>query len=144
MRWAACRTDAHYLQQVFKYLPVCASLSWQEADGDDRLGLQGDTEGECDSKADTPDVPLSTADTDNTPQCLNKALEGLPPRYTPDKTREERCQLVFVPDVHTEALITEKILVFSTFSTYQSKLILIVVPCFYKVIQVIHSQKMLH
>lgn len=58
-------------------------MFWQEADGDDRLGLQGDTEGECDvdSKADTPDVPLSTADTDNTPQCLNKALEGLPPRY---------------------------------------------------------------
>lgn len=58
-------------------------MFWQEADGDDRLGLQGDIEGECDvdSKADTPDVPLSTADTDNTPQCLNKALEGLPPRY---------------------------------------------------------------
>ena len=56
----------------------------QEADGDDRLGLAGDAEGECDvdSKADTPDVPLSTADTDNTPECLNKALEGLPPRYT--------------------------------------------------------------
>lgn len=63
---------------------VCPCLSWQEADGDDRLGFQGDAEGECDgdSKADTPDVPLSTADTDNTPQCLNKALEGLPPRYT--------------------------------------------------------------
>ncbi|GAA6069173.1 phosphatidate cytidylyltransferase 2, partial [Tachysurus ichikawai] len=48
----------------------------READGEDRLGLtsegEGDTEGEC--KAHTPDVPLST---DNTPQCLNKALEGL-------------------------------------------------------------------
>ncbi|XP_067377539.1 phosphatidate cytidylyltransferase 1 isoform X3 [Channa argus] len=57
--------------------------SHSEADGDDRLGLQGDAEGECDtdSKGDTPDVPLSTADTDNTPECLNKALEGLPPRY---------------------------------------------------------------
>lgn len=54
---------------------------WQEADGDDRVGLQGDADGDCDSKADTPDVPPSTADTDNTPQCLNKALEGLPPRY---------------------------------------------------------------
>lgn len=53
----------------------------QETDTDDRLGLPGDADGECDSKADTPDVPLSTADTDNTPQCLNKALEGLPPRY---------------------------------------------------------------
>eukprot|EP00064_Thunnus_orientalis_P022512 superscaffoldBa00007641_g22710 len=53
-----------------------------EADGDDRLGLPVDPEAECDgdSKADTPDVPLSSADTDNTPQCLNKALEGLPPR----------------------------------------------------------------
>lgn len=59
-------------------------LSWQEADGDDRLGLQGDIEGEYegDSKGDTPDVPLSNADADNTPQYLNKALEGLPPRYT--------------------------------------------------------------
>lgn len=79
---------------------VCLSLSWQEADGDDRLGLQGDTEGECDSKADTPDVPLSTADTDNTPQCLNKALEGLPPRYTLLK-RDGRHQMLFVPEVHT-------------------------------------------
>uniref|UniRef100_A0A8D3BVM9 Phosphatidate cytidylyltransferase n=1 Tax=Scophthalmus maximus TaxID=52904 RepID=A0A8D3BVM9_SCOMX len=59
------------------------NISDKEADGDDRLGLSGDAEGECDvdSKADTPDVPLSTADTDNTPQCLNKALEGLPPRW---------------------------------------------------------------
>lgn len=51
----------------------------QEADGEDRLGLasegEGDMEGEC--KADTPDVPLSN---DNTPQCLNKALEGLSSR----------------------------------------------------------------
>ncbi|KAM8886937.1 phosphatidate cytidylyltransferase 2 isoform 2-T2 [Spinachia spinachia] len=54
-----------------------------DREGDDRLGLQGDAEGERDgeSKADTPDVPLSAADTDNTPQCLNKALEGLPPRW---------------------------------------------------------------
>lgn len=69
-----------------KYLNIRVSVCvfWQEADGDDRLGLQGDAEGECDvdSKADAPDVPLSTADTDNTPQYLNKALEGLPPRYT--------------------------------------------------------------
>lgn len=62
-------------------LPACVFALWQEADGDDRVGLQGDAEGDCDSKADTPDVPPSTADTDNTPQCLNKALEGLPPRY---------------------------------------------------------------
>lgn len=57
-------------------------MRWQEADGDDRLGLQVDLDGECDSdpKGDTPDVPLSTSDTDNTPECLNKALEGLPPR----------------------------------------------------------------
>lgn len=56
---------------------VCLSVFGQEADADDRLA-----EGECDvdSKADTPDVPPSTADTDNTPQYLNKALEGLPPR----------------------------------------------------------------
>lgn len=52
----------------------------QEADGEDRLGGmasegEGDTEGEC--KADTPDVPPSD---DNTPQCLNKALEGLSSR----------------------------------------------------------------
>lgn len=71
-------------------------LPWQEADGDDRLGLQGDAEGECDgdSKADTPDVPLSTADTDNTPQYLNKALEGLPPRYT--LTRDGCQQIMFL------------------------------------------------
>lgn len=85
---------------------MCLSLSWQEADGDDRLGLQGDAEGECDgdSKADTPDVPLSTADSDNTPQCLNKALEGLPPRYALFKRRYsqemERHQMLFVPEVH--------------------------------------------
>uniref|UniRef100_A0A8C1NLR7 Phosphatidate cytidylyltransferase n=1 Tax=Cyprinus carpio TaxID=7962 RepID=A0A8C1NLR7_CYPCA len=36
------------------------------------LGCHGD------SKADTPDVPPST---DNTPQCLNKALEGLSSRW---------------------------------------------------------------
>lgn len=72
------------ISSMYLNIRVCISLSSQEGDGDDRLGLQGDTEGECDgdSKADTPDVPLSTADTDNTPQCLNKALEGLPPRYT--------------------------------------------------------------
>ncbi|KAK7912736.1 hypothetical protein WMY93_012947 [Mugilogobius chulae] len=29
-------------------------------------------------KAETPDVPPSSADTDNTPECFNKALEGLP------------------------------------------------------------------
>lgn len=56
---------------------VCPSL--QEADGDDKLGFPGEAEGdtEGDSKADTPDVPPST---DNTPQCLNKALEGLSSR----------------------------------------------------------------
>ncbi|KAF4074340.1 hypothetical protein AMELA_G00238380 [Ameiurus melas] len=56
------------------------NISDKEADGDDRLGLasegEGDMEGEC--KADTPDVPLSN---DNTPQCLNKALEGLSSRW---------------------------------------------------------------
>lgn len=41
-----------------------------------------DTEAECEGdKADTPDVPPSTADTDNTPECITKALEGLPPRW---------------------------------------------------------------
>uniref|UniRef100_A0A3B3VS74 phosphatidate cytidylyltransferase n=1 Tax=Poecilia latipinna TaxID=48699 RepID=A0A3B3VS74_9TELE len=65
------------------YLLFFCLFFWQEADGDDRLGLSGDTEGECDgdSKTDTPDVPASTADTDNTPECLNKALEGLPPKW---------------------------------------------------------------
>lgn len=55
----------------------------KEGEDDRLLGLQGDTEAECDvdTKADAADVPASTADTDNTPQCLNKALEGLPPRY---------------------------------------------------------------
>ncbi|XP_061761027.1 phosphatidate cytidylyltransferase 1 isoform X3 [Nerophis ophidion] len=59
------------------------NISDKETDSDDKLGLQGDTEGECDvdTKADTPDVPASTADTDNTPEYLNKALEGLPPRW---------------------------------------------------------------
>ncbi|KAM6959394.1 phosphatidate cytidylyltransferase 1 [Aplochiton taeniatus] len=50
------------------------NISDKEADGDDRLGLSGDG----DSKVDPPDVPPST---DNTPKCLNKALEGLPPRW---------------------------------------------------------------
>lgn len=68
---------------VFKSVGVC--VCWQEADDDDRLGLQADLEGDCDSdpKGDTPDVPLSTSDTDNTPEYLNKALEGLPPRFSP-------------------------------------------------------------
>ncbi|XP_077376630.1 phosphatidate cytidylyltransferase 2 [Festucalex cinctus] len=61
------------------------NLSDKEAEGeDDRpVGMHGDAEGECDvdTKADAADVPASTADTDNTPQCLNKALEGLPPRW---------------------------------------------------------------
>ncbi|KAG7318295.1 hypothetical protein KOW79_018050 [Hemibagrus wyckioides] len=56
------------------------NISDKEADGEDRLGLasegEGDVEGEC--KADTPDVPPST---DNTPECLNKALEGLSSRW---------------------------------------------------------------
>uniref|UniRef100_A0A8C2DG17 Phosphatidate cytidylyltransferase n=1 Tax=Cyprinus carpio TaxID=7962 RepID=A0A8C2DG17_CYPCA len=52
----------------------------QEADGDDKLAFlcEGEGEIEGDSKADTPDVPPST---DNTPQCLNKALEGLSSRW---------------------------------------------------------------
>lgn len=56
---------------------VCVFV--QEADGEDRLGLgsegEGDMEGEC--KADTPDMPPTS---DDTPQCLNKALEGLSSR----------------------------------------------------------------
>ncbi|CAB1322460.1 unnamed protein product [Coregonus sp. 'balchen'] len=55
----------------------------KEADGGDRLGLPGEAGGEGDgdseSKADTPEVPPSTAD--NTPHFLNKAVEGLNPRY---------------------------------------------------------------
>uniref|UniRef100_A0AAY4BP38 Phosphatidate cytidylyltransferase n=1 Tax=Denticeps clupeoides TaxID=299321 RepID=A0AAY4BP38_9TELE len=56
------------------------NLSDKEADGDDRLGLVGDAEGECegDTKANTPDVPPSA---DNTPEYLNKALEGLSSRW---------------------------------------------------------------
>ncbi|XP_042580470.1 phosphatidate cytidylyltransferase 2-like [Cyprinus carpio] len=52
----------------------------KEADGDDKLAFlcEGEGEIEGDSKADTPDVPPST---DNTPQCLNKALEGLSSRW---------------------------------------------------------------
>ncbi|XP_012720779.1 phosphatidate cytidylyltransferase 2 isoform X2 [Fundulus heteroclitus] len=59
------------------------NISDKEAESDDRLGLPGDGEGEgdVDSKTDAPDVPVSTADTDNTPECLNKALKGLPPRW---------------------------------------------------------------
>ncbi|RXN37679.1 phosphatidate cytidylyltransferase 1 [Labeo rohita] len=56
------------------------NISDKEADGDDRLAFPGEGEGETegDSKADTPDVPPSA---DNTPQCLNKALEGLSSRW---------------------------------------------------------------
>ncbi|XP_048044149.1 phosphatidate cytidylyltransferase 1 [Megalobrama amblycephala] len=56
------------------------NISDKEADGDDRLAFPGEGEGEMegDSKAETPDVPPST---DNTPQCLNKALEGLSSRW---------------------------------------------------------------
>uniref|UniRef100_A0A4W4DNG7 Phosphatidate cytidylyltransferase n=2 Tax=Electrophorus electricus TaxID=8005 RepID=A0A4W4DNG7_ELEEL len=57
----------------------CGTLS-QEADGQDRLGLHGegeaDMEGEC--KAHTPDMPPGDG---NTPQCLNRALEGLSSRW---------------------------------------------------------------
>lgn len=66
-------------------LCVCVCVC-QEADSDHRP--QSDAEADADldvdckaEGADVPDVPLSTADTDNTPECLNKALEGLPPRY---------------------------------------------------------------
>uniref|UniRef100_A0AAR2LD53 Phosphatidate cytidylyltransferase n=1 Tax=Pygocentrus nattereri TaxID=42514 RepID=A0AAR2LD53_PYGNA len=56
------------------------NISDKEADGEDRLGLPSEGEGdlEGDSKADTPDVPPSS---DSTPQCLNKALEGLSSRW---------------------------------------------------------------
>ncbi|KAK2911849.1 hypothetical protein Q8A67_003982 [Cirrhinus molitorella] len=56
------------------------NISDKEADGDDRLVFPSEGEGEMegDSKADTPDVPPSA---DNTPQCLNKALEGLSSRW---------------------------------------------------------------
>ncbi|XP_051750066.1 phosphatidate cytidylyltransferase 1 [Ctenopharyngodon idella] len=56
------------------------NISDKEADGDDRLAFPGEGEGEMegDSKAETPDMPPST---DNTPQCLNKALEGLSSRW---------------------------------------------------------------
>lgn len=55
----------------------------QEKDGDDRLAFSG--EGEADgevevegfSKPDTTEVPASV---DNTPECLNKALDGLSSR----------------------------------------------------------------
>ncbi|KAL2092409.1 hypothetical protein ACEWY4_012207 [Coilia grayii] len=60
------------------------NISDKETDGEDKLGLgaegegEGEVEGEGDSKADTPDVPPSV---DNTPECLNKALEGLSSRW---------------------------------------------------------------
>ncbi len=72
------------LLSVYNYLPWNQCINYlvffQEADGDDKLAFPGEGEGEMegDSKADTPDVPPST---DNTPQCLNKALEGLSSRY---------------------------------------------------------------
>ncbi|XP_071208185.1 phosphatidate cytidylyltransferase 2-like isoform X1 [Salvelinus alpinus] len=54
-----------------------------EGDGEDRLGLLGEAGGEGDGdrepKAGTPDVPPSTVD--NTPQFLNRAVEGLNPRW---------------------------------------------------------------
>ncbi|XP_045551371.1 phosphatidate cytidylyltransferase 2 isoform X1 [Salmo salar] len=55
----------------------------KEAAGEDRLGLPGEAGGEGDgdreSIAGTPDVPPSTVD--NTPQFLNKVVEGLNPRW---------------------------------------------------------------
>ncbi|KAG9353752.1 hypothetical protein JZ751_011874 [Albula glossodonta] len=56
------------------------NISDKETDGEDRVGLPGETDGdgEPDSKAETPDVPPSV---DNTPECLNKALEGLSSRW---------------------------------------------------------------
>ncbi|KAG5841143.1 phosphatidate cytidylyltransferase 1 isoform X2 [Anguilla anguilla] len=56
------------------------NISDKEADGEDRLGLPGEVEGdgEGEPKADTPEVPPSA---DNTPECLNKALEGLSSRW---------------------------------------------------------------
>ncbi|KAG7481372.1 hypothetical protein MATL_G00065960 [Megalops atlanticus] len=56
------------------------NISDKEADGEDRLGLPGepDIDGEGEPKPDTPEVPQSE---DSTPQCLNKALEGLSSRW---------------------------------------------------------------
>lgn len=124
LHWPVCHVNAHMawawsshgstiLSQNLN-ICVCLCLFWQEAESDDRLGLQGDAEGECDgdSKADTPDVPSSTADTDNTPQYLNKALEGLPPRYTLLKHQcsqemdASRCCLF--PKVHSAVLTASK------------------------------------
>ncbi|XP_064882973.1 phosphatidate cytidylyltransferase 1-like isoform X2 [Oncorhynchus nerka] len=51
-----------------------------EAAGEDRLGLAGgEGDGDRESNAGTPEVPPSTVD--NTPQFLNKAVEGLNPRW---------------------------------------------------------------
>nr|XP_029509075.1 phosphatidate cytidylyltransferase 1-like [Oncorhynchus nerka] len=52
----------------------------KEAAGEDRLGLAGgEGDGDRESNAGTPEVPPSTVD--NTPQFLNKAVEGLNPRW---------------------------------------------------------------
>uniref|UniRef100_A0A6Q2YL58 Phosphatidate cytidylyltransferase n=1 Tax=Esox lucius TaxID=8010 RepID=A0A6Q2YL58_ESOLU len=62
---------------------VSETISDKETDVEDRLGLPGEpgveADGDSESKADTPEVPPSTAD--NTPQFLNKAVEGLNPRW---------------------------------------------------------------
>ncbi|XP_024908656.1 phosphatidate cytidylyltransferase 1-like isoform X3 [Cynoglossus semilaevis] len=61
-------------------------MSDKEADSDHRpqsdAEVDADLDVDCKAEGtDVPDVLLSTADTDNTPECLNKALEGLPPRW---------------------------------------------------------------
>lgn len=69
------------IEYFVSFLTLCV-CTLQEADGDDRLAFPDEGDGEMvgDSKAETPDAPPST---DNTPQCLNKALEGLSSRYPP-------------------------------------------------------------
>ncbi|KAJ8286940.1 hypothetical protein GJAV_G00045140 [Gymnothorax javanicus] len=56
------------------------NISDKETDGEDRVGLTGDVEGdgEVDTKADTPDVPPSG---DGTPECFSKAFEGMSSRW---------------------------------------------------------------
>lgn len=74
-----CSGVSALIEYFVSFLTVCV-CTIQEADGDDRLAFPDEGEMVGDSKAETPDAPPST---DNTPQCLNKALEGLSSRYPP-------------------------------------------------------------
>lgn len=132
VRWAVCHTDAHRLQRVFKYLSACvcvclcpgrkltAMTGWackaiRRANVTQKRTLQMFL---------SPQQTLTTLHNAWT-RPWRACRPGTPP-IRQEKNAISSCLL------QTCRLMFSVQKKFSTFSTYQSKLSLIVVPCFFK------------